>query len=285
MYLSLICTACHGKLSQQTDSLQCLECGSSFRMLDGIPDMVPLSVEEGIKKSILAWENINYDYDAELMKTSNGRLKAIDEPLLSRVRGKVLEVGCGTGRLAKPVEELGAEYMGIDPSLKLLKQAFDKGITSLVRGIGEYLPFPDNYFDTIIGGYHSFRYLILEKAYAESARVLKTEGILAFTLWNYWSLCLHTLSGNVKALRIPWTSFPEFPSQKGGEICNDLVWVYGEKKRLQRMGFKILSILSTKRFPFLNRYMSWRSYWHGSIGSLMGYDVIIICKKWKDVIS
>jgi len=254
-------------------------------MIDGILDMVPPLVEEGIKKSILAWENINYDYDVELVKTSKERLKAIDEPLLSRVRGKVLEVGCGTGRLAKRVEELGAEYIGIDPSLKLLKQAYDKGITSLVRGVGEYLPFPNNYFDTIIGGYHSFRYLILEKAYAEFARVLKPEGILAFTLWNYWSLCLHMLSGNVKALRIPWTSFPAFPSQKGGEVCNDLVWVYGEKKRLQRTGFKVLSVLSTRRFPLLNRYLNWRSYWHGSIGSLIGYDVIIICKKWKDIIS
>jgi len=38
--------------------------------------MVPPSMEEGIKKSILAWENINYDYDLELTKTSEERLKA-----------------------------------------------------------------------------------------------------------------------------------------------------------------------------------------------------------------
>lgn len=57
------------------------------------------------------------------------------------------------------------------------------------------------------------------------------------------------------------------------------------KKRLQRTGFKVLSVFSTRRFPLLNRYMNWRSYWYGCIGSLVGYDVIIICKKWKDVIS
>ena len=247
--------------------------------------MVPPSVEEAIKKSIFGWENLHYDYDVELTKTPKERLKAIDEPLLSRVCGKVLEVGCGTGRLAKPVQELGGDYTGIDPSFKLLKQACAKGIPSLVRGVGEYLPFPDNYFDTVIGGYHSFRYLILEKAYSEFARVLKPEGILAFTLWNYWSLCLHTISGNVKSLKTPWTGLPAFPSPKKREVCNDLVWFYGEKKRLQRKGFKVLSLLSTKRFPLLNRYLSWRSYWSGSIGSLMGYDVIIICKKWKNVIS
>jgi len=112
-------------------------------------------------------------------------------------------------------------------------------------------------FDTIIGGYHSFRYLILGKAYAEFARVLKPEGILAFTLWNYWSLCLHTLSGNVKALKIPWKDFPTFPSPKGAVVCKDLVWFYGEKKRLQGKGFEVLSVLSTRRFPLLNRYLNW----------------------------
>jgi len=279
MHLPLICAACHGKLSRQTDSLQCLECGLSFRMIDGIPDMVPPSLEEGIKNSILAWENINYDYDVELMKASEERLKAIDEPLLSRVRGRVLDVGCGTGRLAKPVVELGGEYAGIDPSLKLLKKACDKGVTSVVRGVGEYLPFPNHCFDTILGGFHSFRYLILEKAYAEFGRVLKPEGILAFTLWNYWSLCLHTLSENVRALKIPWMDFPPFPSPKGEEVCNDLVWFYGEKNRLQRKGFEVLSVLSTRRFPLFSRYMKWQSYWHGWFGSLIGYDVIIICKN------
>lgn len=135
--------------------------------------------------------------------------------------------------------------------------------------------------DTIIGGFHSFRYLILEKAYSEFARVLKPEGILAFTLWNYWSLCLLTLSLNVKTLKIPWTDFPAFPSPKRGEVCNDLVWFYREKKRLHRKGFKVLSVLSTRRFPLLNRYMSWRSNWYGCIGTLIGYDVIIICKNRK----
>jgi SAM-dependent methyltransferase len=243
--------------------------------------MVPPSLEERIKETILAWENLTWDYDTELMKTSNERLNAIDEPLLSRVSGKVLEVGCGTGRLAKPVEALGGEYTGIDPSVKLLKQAFNKGVISLVRGVGEYLPFPDNYFDTIIGGYHSFRYIFLDKAYSECARVLKPGGILAFTLWNYWSLCLHTVSANVRTFKTPWSDLPPFPTSKTGEACNDLVWFYGEKKRLQKTGLKVVSVLSTRRFPLLNRYMSWRGYWHGSIGSLIGYDVIITCKNGK----
>jgi len=59
--------------------------------------------------------------------------------------------------------------------------------------------------------------LILEKAYAEFARVLKPEGILALlygTTGHF--VCIHYLE-NVKALKIPWTGLPAFLSPRRGE--------------------------------------------------------------------
>lgn len=279
MFDLLRCPACQSKLKQENDSLRCLRCGASYRIIDGIPDMMPLLRDEGIKKSALSWENIVYDYDAlitQIIQTSPERLQAIDKPLLAQAKGLVLEVGCGTARLAKPIEQQGCEYIGIDPSLKLLRQGCDKGISTLVRGVGEYLPFPDNFFDTIIGGYHSFRYIRLEKTYPECARVLKPKGILAFTLWNYWSLCIYSLASSIRHMEAPWSNFPP---RYTDVACNDIIWFRKEKKRLQRSGFEVLSILSTKRLPLLNRYFGWQGYWYGSMGALIGYDIIIICQK------
>lgn len=272
----LRCVACQGELSQGSHCLHCLSCGASYRIIDGIPDMMPPCLDKEIQKMTLSWENIGFDYDALISKTSPERLQTIDEPLLAQVRGLVLEVGCGTARLAKPVEQRGGKYIGIDPSRKLLNRGRDKGVRTLVRGVGEYLPFPDNCFDTLIGGYQSFRYIKLERAYPESARVLKPGGIFAFTLWNYWSLWIHTLVADVRSMRAPWLNFI---SRHTDVVCNDVVWFSREQKRLQRSGFKVLSILSTRRLPLLNRYLGWRGYWHGSIGALIGYDIIVICLK------
>lgn len=57
----------------------------------------------------------------------------------------VLEVGIGTGFFAK---RLDVEY-GVDPSIGMLELAKSKGL-EVVQGIGEKLPFRDNYFGTVL---------------------------------------------------------------------------------------------------------------------------------------
>ena len=60
-------------------------------------------------------------------------------------RKPVLEVGVGTGFFAS---KLGFEY-GIDPSINMLRVARGRGI-EVVQGVGEYLPFRDNSFKTML---------------------------------------------------------------------------------------------------------------------------------------
>jgi ubiquinone/menaquinone biosynthesis C-methylase UbiE len=59
--------------------------------------------------------------------------------------GFALEVGVGTGRFAAP---LGVA-VGIDPSLRMLGRARDRGIAA-VCGIAEALPFRDAVFDHVL---------------------------------------------------------------------------------------------------------------------------------------
>jgi len=54
------------------------------------------------------------------------------------VKGKGLEIGVGTGRFAAP---LGV-YLGIDPSIEMLKVAVERGI-AVAMGVGENLPYKD----------------------------------------------------------------------------------------------------------------------------------------------
>lgn len=279
--LNLRCSVCKNELDHQSDGLYCPSCKAFYKIIDGIPDMIPALIDEDLKEMVEGWENIGYDYDGLIDQTPKERLQAIDKPLLEQCQeGKmVLEVGSGTARLKKEVEREGGHYIGLEPSLKLLKQGLTKGRVDVVRGVGEYLPFPDNYFDTIIGGYHSFRYIKLDKCYPECARVLKPGGVLAFTLWNYWILFVISAISHIKNRRLP-------PSPSSGGV-NDVFWVKNEIKMLENSGFKVIAILSTKKLPtnisflnsFLNRIFGWQGYWKGTLGTLIGYDIIFICEK------
>ena len=278
----LRCSVCKGILAQEDACVRCCSCDVSYRFIENVPDMLPSRLSQDINNSVSSWEDLNYVYDLHIDNTPKERLLAIDEPLLKIVKGKVLEVGCGTARLHSEVSKRGCHYTGVDPSRKLLKQGYCKGVHELVRGVGEYLPFPDNHFDTVIGGYHSFRYIGLEKGFNECARVLKPGEMFAFTLWNYWSLNIHALLGDIKNMRLP----KPFPFQKKDIICNDVSWVKNEIRVLHKAGFNVMSLLSTKklplqRFSFLKKIANWNGYWHGTLGAFIGYDIIFICRNEK----
>lgn len=275
----LRCPACKGTLEQTAERFRCPRCDAHYPIVDGIPDLIPGSVDEQIVEMVASWDNLGYDYDAFIAQTAPERLQAIDAPLLAQCAGgrTVLEIGCGTARLRKPVEQAGSRYIGLDPSLKLLEQGTARGERELIRGVGEYLPFRSGCFDVVIGGYCSFRYIQLDKLYPECARVLKPGGVLAFTLWNNWALFLRSIVGNVrrKRIRVP-------PFRIGN--CNDVVWPASETNRLARFGFTVESILSTRnvtllrRLPPVRSLFGWQGYWRGGLGALIGYDVIFVCK-------
>jgi ubiquinone/menaquinone biosynthesis C-methylase UbiE len=69
------------------------------------------------------------------------------------LRGRrVLDVGCGTGRLGVALAERGAKVWGVDPSEEMLAQArlaAGKKV-GLKRGSAEALPFKDAWFDRVV---------------------------------------------------------------------------------------------------------------------------------------
>ena len=59
----------------------------------------------------------------------------------------ILEVGVGTGRIARPLVDLGVRLVGVDASRGMLGRAAEKHLPYLVRGNAYQLPFPDRVFD------------------------------------------------------------------------------------------------------------------------------------------
>ncbi len=95
--------------------------------------------------------------------------------------GKLLDVGCGTGYLLSMAQEKGFDVIGVDPSEGMLEKAVEKyGLKpeSIVTGLADKLPFPDNSFDMVMAS-GSLEYVKeIEGASAEMIRVAKKGGII-----------------------------------------------------------------------------------------------------------
>jgi ubiquinone/menaquinone biosynthesis C-methylase UbiE len=89
----------------------------------------------------------------------------------------VLDVGCGTGRLAIALAERGARVWGVDPSEEMLREARSNagGKASFKQASAEALPFKDGWFERAV-----FRLVVhlvdRPRAFLEIARVLGPGG-------------------------------------------------------------------------------------------------------------
>lgn len=112
---------------------------------------------------------------------SFGRLR---RDLLSRVRGRVLEVGVGTGKNL-PHYPAGADLTGIDVSPRMLERASAKaralGIRPALRVMDvERMDFPGGTFDTTVSTFVFCSVLHPREGLGEIRRVLKRGGRALF---------------------------------------------------------------------------------------------------------
>ena len=94
---------------------------------------------------------------------------------------KVLEAGCGTGRILIPLAKKGINCYGIDPSSNMLaileKKKNDLNI-ELKKGDIEKIPYPGNTFDIVFTMHVLMHMTSHKKAIKEMYRVLKPGGKL-----------------------------------------------------------------------------------------------------------
>lgn len=103
---------------------------------------------------------------------------------------KVLDLGCGNGRYFEYLKEKKVNYFGVDNSEKLIEIAkarypeADFQVTDALN-----LPFSDNFFDKVISiaVFHHIPSEELRISFLnEAKRILKPEGFLILTVWNWW---------------------------------------------------------------------------------------------------
>ena len=104
---------------------------------------------------------------------------------------RVLDLGCGNGRLLLVLREKKIDYIGVDISEKLIKIAkknFPDKKFQLVSPLN--FPFPENYFDKVFCirvlphiPSQELRLSFLKKIF----KILKPQGILILSCWYLWN--------------------------------------------------------------------------------------------------
>jgi SAM-dependent methyltransferase len=114
------------------------------------------------------------------------------EPLAEYVKAKerVLDLGCGNGRLLEILKDKDIDYFGVDISEKLIEIAKKRypGANFQVADVLN-LPFANNFFDKVFA-IRIFHHIPSQKLrlqfLKEVRRVLKPGGFLVLTVWNVW---------------------------------------------------------------------------------------------------
>ena len=142
------------------------------------------------------WDSVYDQQDSSatfLKQRMSQTLMWLDGVYLSRT-SKILDAGCGSGRLARELSERGYAVFGLDYSYGMLEKANSIGNrqgkrnVELLQGDVELMPYRDSSFDMIIClGVISYL-KSEEKALNEFARVLKPGGIMIISIINKFRL-------------------------------------------------------------------------------------------------
>ena len=113
----------------------------------------------------------------------------VGEELLDAVAAgpgtRLLDVGCGPGTITAAAAARGADAVGVDLAVGMLALGRARHPhLELLEADAEALPFPDDAFDALVGGFVLNHLPAVETALAEAARVLRPGGRMAVAVWD-----------------------------------------------------------------------------------------------------
>lgn len=139
------------------------------------------------------WDDYAPFYDWENAQTQGRRDVAFWRRMAMAATGPILELGCGTGRIAMPIARAGIPLVGIDRSSEMLAYARRRARRSrygrqvrLVRGDIRHLPFAQASFGLVMAPYGILQSLLRERDLALTleavTRVLAPDGTFGLEL-------------------------------------------------------------------------------------------------------
>jgi len=224
------------------------------------------------------WDDYARFYDWENARTLGRRDVPFWRRLTAAAKGRVLELGCGTGRVTIPLARAGVDIVGVDRSPSMLARARRKSRTPVqwVRGDIRALPFRRRSFATVIAPYGILQSLTrprdLSRTLASIAAVMHPGGTLAVDLvpdvprWREYAERV-TFRGKSRGADITLiesvrqdpvhrlTTFDErYVERRGGRTAEkrfSLVFrtlsVEEMRRRLARVGFAVEAVLGDYR--------------------------------------
>ncbi|MFA5051149.1 MAG: class I SAM-dependent methyltransferase [Patescibacteria group bacterium] len=231
-------------------------------------------------KQILEKNKEDWEYIAQEFAMSRTSNWPEVEPLINYVKDgdKILDLGCGNGRLYELLKNKNVEYLGVDSCENLIEIAKRRTPTKFMVASALNLPFENQKFDIIFSiavFHHIPSDLFREQVLKECYRVLKPGGYLILTTWNLWQTKLlfkyklWPVFFGWRPKNLDWRDTLISWKEKRGTIHRYYhIFTFRELRKLvKNNGFQIIDQYYSKRES------NFRTNW------TKGHNLVIIAKK------
>jgi SAM-dependent methyltransferase len=226
--------------------------------------------------------DLEYSVDDFLVSTdrdSTFLYKAIEDAMTDAgsevAGGRVLDVACGTGAVARRIAERGCETYGIEASMEMIgvgRWVHPDSRAGMVRSLAEELPFRDGAFDRVLCQGSLDHFADGHAFMREAARITGPDGRVVIALANFESVScrLGRLTDRAKRTlrmrRPPWRLYWETPEDHN--VRGDLHYVRslgGRELELDRIWGISMFWLFPPYAPLLNKLpeRAASALWHG----------------------
>ena len=201
-------------------------------------------------QNILEQTRVGYDNITSHFKETRTKFWADADMFAQYIpyKGRVLDLGCGSGRFAPYVLAKKADYIGIDQSETIIEAAKNQYAMDGAKFVAANLleiPCKDNYFDAVFSLatlHHIPSEKFQQQALDEIFRVLKPGGMAIITTWNlYANYYKKRLKLSHKDLQKSDMTIPWYASD-GTLLMNRYVHVFLKDELVEltkKAGFKI----------------------------------------------